>query len=88
MIIRKQFRFEAAHRLPNHTGKCGHLHGHSYRVEIAIEGEVSRDISSSSQGMVMDFAELRPIKEWIDTHRDHAFIGYKDDHLTQYCIDQ
>ena len=88
MIIRKQFRFEAAHRLPNHTGKCGHLHGHSYLVEIAIEGAISLHASSPSEGMVMDFAELRPIKDRIDIHRDHAFIGYKDDQLTQYCLDQ
>jgi len=46
------------------------------------------DATSPSQGMVMDFAELHPIKDRIDMHRDHAFIGYKDDHLTQYCIDQ
>ena len=38
MQIRKQFAFEAAHVLPYHTGKCSRLHGHSYRLEVALEG--------------------------------------------------
>src|SRR5262245_10716261 len=42
---------DCAHFLPNHP-KCGSLHGHTYRVELIVEGPV-RD------GMVMDFADLK-----------------------------
>ncbi|NES98612.1 MAG: 6-carboxytetrahydropterin synthase QueD, partial [Desertifilum sp. SIO1I2] len=35
-IIYKEFRFEAAHHLPHHDGKCRRLHGHSWvgRVQV------------------------------------------------------
>jgi 6-pyruvoyltetrahydropterin/6-carboxytetrahydropterin synthase len=42
---------DCAHHLPGHP-KCGQLHGHTYKVEITIEGEVRG-------GMVVDFAELK-----------------------------
>ena len=42
---------DCAHFLPGHS-KCGQLHGHTYTVEVVIEGE-------ASGGMVLDFADLR-----------------------------
>ena len=42
---------DCAHFLPGHK-KCGQLHGHTYRVEVVIEGEPDR-------GMIVDFAELK-----------------------------
>jgi 6-pyruvoyltetrahydropterin/6-carboxytetrahydropterin synthase len=44
---------DCAHFLPGHP-KCGSLHGHTYKIEVTIEGE-ARD------GMVIDFAELKQI---------------------------
>ncbi len=34
--IYKEFRFEAAHRLPYHQGKCCRLHGHSWVGRVYI----------------------------------------------------
>jgi 6-pyruvoyltetrahydropterin/6-carboxytetrahydropterin synthase len=55
MEIFKEFTFEAAHRLPNVAPehKCARLHGHSFRVEIRLEGEVAE-----KSGWVRDFAEI------------------------------
>ena len=68
--ISKSFAFEAAHRLPQHRGKCRRLHGHSYRVEVAISGVLQS--SGPSQGMIMDFDELslvvRPLLAALDHH--------------------
>jgi 6-pyruvoyltetrahydropterin/6-carboxytetrahydropterin synthase len=67
--LTKEFRFEAAHSLPNvPTGhKCGRLHGHSFRVEVTIRGPVN-----PATGWLMDFGELkekfRPLEEQLD-HR-------------------
>lgn len=38
--IGKQYRFQAAHRLPNVgvAHKCHNLHGHTYQVKIEISG--------------------------------------------------
>lgn len=40
VTITRSFGFEAAHRLPGHTGKCHNLHGHSYKVELEIVGPI------------------------------------------------
>jgi len=69
MDISKTFRFEAAHRLPNVAPghKCGRLHGHSYQVDVAVEGEV--DLFT---GFVVDFADIKkawaPLEEVLDHH--------------------
>jgi len=54
--IFKVFQFEAAHRLPNlpEDHKCRRLHGHSFRVEVHVDGEVD-----PHTGWVIDFAEIK-----------------------------
>lgn len=65
----KEFRFEAAHLLPHvPTGhKCRRLHGHSFRCEVAVRGEVDREL-----GWFIDYAEISaafsPIHEQLDHH--------------------
>ncbi|MDD5053500.1 MAG: 6-carboxytetrahydropterin synthase QueD [Sulfuricurvum sp.] len=61
--ICRQFRFEAAHHLPHHKGKCRNIHGHSYRLEIEITGPIVEE--GPSQGMVLDFGDLKEIVERI-----------------------
>jgi 6-pyruvoyltetrahydropterin/6-carboxytetrahydropterin synthase len=60
-IITKTFRFEAAHHLPAHQGKCANVHGHSYRLEISLRGPIKDRPGQSDLGMVMDFADLSQI---------------------------
>ncbi|PZR58948.1 MAG: 6-carboxytetrahydropterin synthase QueD [Candidatus Meridianibacter frigidus] len=59
MQIRKQFHFEAAHVLPHHPGKCAQLHGHSYRLEVAVRGPLQT--AGPACGMILDFDELKSI---------------------------
>jgi len=60
-IITKTFRFEAAHHLPEHRGKCANVHGHSYRLEVALRGPIKDAPGQSDHGMVMDFGDLAQI---------------------------
>ena len=71
MRLRRQFRFEAAHRLPRHPGKCRELHGHSYRLVVVVDGP-----PEPASGMVMDFADLKRIvrREVIDP-LDHKCVN-------------
>jgi 6-pyruvoyltetrahydropterin/6-carboxytetrahydropterin synthase len=73
--VTKIFSFEAAHRLPNHSGKCKNLHGHSYKLEVTVIGEAKKQKNVSDEGMVIDFGELSKI---IKTHvvdvYDHALL--------------
>ena len=70
----RQFGFEAAHRLPDYPGPCRDLHGHSYRLNVSVEGPIDPD-----SGLVIDFSELKRVvvQEVID-HFDHANLN---DHL-------
>jgi len=43
---------DSAHYLPGH-GKCGRVHGHTYKIEVVVEGEVREN------GMVIDFMTLK-----------------------------
>ena len=74
VLIRKTFRFEAAHVLPHHPGKCARLHGHSYRFEVALSGPLQT--SGPSQGMVLDFDDLETlVGETIVSKLDHAHLN-------------
>jgi 6-pyruvoyltetrahydropterin/6-carboxytetrahydropterin synthase len=69
MELFRTFTFEAAHLLPKvpEGHKCGRLHGHSYRVDVHVGGDVD-----PATGMVLDFAEIEaacgPIRELLDHH--------------------
>jgi 6-pyruvoyltetrahydropterin/6-carboxytetrahydropterin synthase len=60
-IVAKTFHFEAAHHLPGHRGKCARLHGHSYKLEIALRGPIKQEPGAPDHGMVLDFEELAAI---------------------------
>jgi 6-pyruvoyltetrahydropterin/6-carboxytetrahydropterin synthase len=72
MEIFTEVTFEAAHRLPNvaNDHKCARLHGHTYRVEVKVEGPVGLDT-----GWVMDFADLREACEPLRAQLDHHFLN-------------
>ncbi len=57
-VLTKVFRFEAAHHLPGHRGKCARPHGHSYRLEVAVRGPIQSKLGASDDGMVLDFGDL------------------------------
>ncbi|MBV8160878.1 MAG: 6-carboxytetrahydropterin synthase QueD [Acidimicrobiia bacterium] len=64
------FTFEAAHQLPWHPGKCRHLHGHGYRLEVTVEGPVGED------GMVLDFAAVSEVVEReVVARYDHTYLN-------------
>ncbi|MEO7068557.1 MAG: 6-carboxytetrahydropterin synthase QueD [Rhodanobacter sp.] len=72
MDIFKIFTFEAAHRLPHvpEGHKCARLHGHSFRVEIHLEGELD-----PTTGWVLDFAELKALFQPLYDQLDHHYLN-------------
>ena len=69
MKITQSFRFEAAHRLPHvpTTHRCHNMHGHSYRIELELSGEVD-----ARTGFVVDFFDVEeafaPLLKTLDHH--------------------
>ena len=72
MKIFKEFRFEAAHRLPNVPAdhKCARLHGHSFLVKIEVQGPVGED-----SGWVMDFSQIAGAFDPILSRLDHYYLN-------------
>ncbi len=70
--IYKKFTIEAAHRLPNlpDSHKCSRLHGHSFRIEVHVEGDV--DVNT---GWVIDFSEIKRIFKPIFDQLDHHYLN-------------
>ena len=71
MILRKEFGFEAAHFIHNHSSKCRMLHGHSYRLFVSLEGQVNPET-----GMILDFRDLsRIVQEQVTQTLDHTLLN-------------
>lgn len=73
--LEKEFRFEASHQLPHHSGKCARLHGHSWVGRISVEGEeLQRD--GSSAGMLADFGDLKAaVAPLLESYLDHFHLN-------------
>ena len=82
--IRRFVETDTGHRVPNHKSKCRHMHGHRYRFEAEIEGDVVDAPGVSEEGMLMDFSDVNSI---LMTHVhdiiDHAFVVYEGDMLAR-----
>ena len=72
MEVFTEFRFEAAHRLPNVPAdhKCARLHGHSFHIAVHVEGPVDE-----TAGWVMDFADIKRAAEPILARLDHYYLN-------------
>lgn len=80
----RTFTFEAAHRLPEHEGKCRRLHGHHYHVELTVarrDGGLLR--WGPQDGMVLDFGDVDDVVKNIIDGWDHRTLLWEGDPLTK-----
>jgi 6-pyruvoyltetrahydropterin/6-carboxytetrahydropterin synthase len=70
--IGKRFTFCASHRLPGLPDghKCARPHGHNYAVEVAVGAD-----RLAEPGFVTDFADLAPLKTYLDASFDHRDLN-------------
>ncbi len=75
----KEYRFEAAHRLPHVPAghKCARLHGHSFRLELEVHGPVDEHT-----GWFIDFGVLdelvMPLVAQLDHHCLNEITGLEN----------
>lgn len=70
MVVLKEFEFDAAHYLPSYHGKCEHLHGHTYKLVVKVEGR------PDTEGMILDFSLLKEIVQGRVLRKlDHALLN-------------
>lgn len=55
MQITKEFTFDSAHYLTEYRGKCENMHGHTYKLQVTLEGDIQKN------GLVIDFVILKRI---------------------------
>ncbi|MEM6910666.1 MAG: 6-carboxytetrahydropterin synthase QueD [Verrucomicrobiota bacterium] len=70
--ITKDFRFDSAQSLPQvpEGHRCGQLHGHSFLVEITIEGEVD-----AKTGWIYDHKQISQAMQPLVELLDHAYLN-------------
>jgi 6-pyruvoyltetrahydropterin/6-carboxytetrahydropterin synthase len=70
MKVCRCFEFDAAHKLPEYEGKCANLHGHHWKVEIELTGDID-----NKTGMVLDFNDLKTIINPMIDKLDHHYLN-------------
>ena len=70
--LTKDFSFEAAQTLPNapEGHKCRRMHGHSFKVEVSVEGDVD-----PASGWVYDHARISDAMKPLLQTLDHAYLN-------------
>lgn len=73
--LERAYRFEAAHFLPKVPSghKCARMHGHSYEIQVAIEGEVDAE-----RGWLVDFADIDQRAQPLVRQLDHQVLNEID----------
>lgn len=70
MKVTKEITFDAAHMLSDYDGKCANLHGHTYKLQVTLNGDVN-----SKTHMVLDFNILKEVLNTaVMNVFDHAVI--------------
>lgn len=70
--LSRDFTFEAAHVLPKapEGHRCRRLHGHSFRVEVVVEGDVDPET-----GWFLDYGVIRGQVEPLRAKLDHNYLN-------------
>lgn len=70
--LTKTIDFEAAHWLPTFPEghKCRRMHGHSFKVDVIVEGEVDPAL-----GYLIDYGDIRKATEPVRNQLDHYVLN-------------
>jgi 6-pyruvoyltetrahydropterin/6-carboxytetrahydropterin synthase len=73
--LSKTFHFEAAHDLPTFPAdhKCRRLHGHSFRFDVIVEGDVD-----PARGYLIDYGDITAAAAPIVRRLDHYYLNEID----------
>jgi 6-pyruvoyltetrahydropterin/6-carboxytetrahydropterin synthase len=79
--IHANLRFSSAHMIPYHQF-CGGIHGHSYHVDVQVEGERTGEF-----GFVVDFKKVKEFMRHICAKLDHkVLIPLNSDEIEFYNL--
>lgn len=75
--LHTEFKFDAAHFIDGYNGKCGRMHGHSYKVKVSAKSnKLNPSAYLNTNDMVCDFKELKwAAKDADKGGLDHGFLN-------------
>lgn len=80
MRVIKEIQWDMGHRVTNHYSQCRNLHGHRYKAEICIDGDLVNIEGASDEGMIIDFGDIKKIAmEYVHDVLDHGFMVWNKD---------
>lgn len=62
--------FAAAHALRNYRGGCENVHGHNFRVQVAVQGP-----ELDAAGLLVDFLDVKGLIDQVIGRLDHQFLN-------------
>ena len=70
--LAKTFTFEAAHHLPSFPDghKCRRMHGHSFRVDVIVDGDLP-----AGQHHLIDYGDMTAAIEPVRAQLDHYCLN-------------
>ena len=90
--LTKRFSFDSAHWLPTFPAghKCRRLHGHTFHVDLVLEGEVD-----PQAGYLIDFGQIKGAADPLIQSLDHRLLNDLDglsnptaENLARYIYDR
>lgn len=80
MKVIKEIQWDMGHRVTNHHSHCKNLHGHRYKAEIIVEGNLVSKSGISDEGMVIDFGDIKKFAtQYVHDVLDHGFMLWNKD---------
>lgn len=75
--LNSEFKIDSAHFIEGYDGKCGRMHGHTYKVHIAAKShKLNPSAHLKTHDMVCDFKELKWAAQDVEKGGlDHAVLN-------------
>ncbi len=69
-VLDVETSFAAGHALRGYLGKCENCHGHNYKVQLTVTGELLNEI-----GLLCDFKDVKALMKEVTGRLDHQFLN-------------
>ena len=75
-LLKTAATFDSAHFLSGYNGKCANIHGHTWKLEVAISSQELKE-TGEKRGMIIDFSDFKKAVRELASCFDHTLIYEK-----------
>lgn len=73
LLLHTETTIDSCHFLEMYKGKCSNLHGHTWKIEIWIQGESEE---KDEVGILVDFGVVKKLSDELDHKNLNVVLGY------------